>query len=57
MERFDAANEAGMQHIDTVIAQNPFPAYSLDVYYRKNIQYVLDESKLKGLSTFLQMIQ
>jgi chorismate dehydratase len=57
IERFDAANEAGLQHIDIVIAQNPFPAYSLDVYYNKNIQYVLDESKLKGLSTFLQMIQ
>jgi chorismate dehydratase len=57
IERFDAANEAGLQHIDTVIAQNHFPAYNLDVYYNKNIQYLLDDSKLIGLNTFLQMIQ
>lgn len=56
-ERFDAANEYGLRHIDTVIEQNPYPTYSLDVYYKKNIQYLLDESKLKGLNTFLQMIQ
>lgn len=54
---FNAANAAGLQHIDTVISQNPFPWYDLHTYYNENIQYILDDSKRKGLSTFLQMIQ
>ncbi len=54
---FNAANAAGLQHIDTVITQNPFPWYDLNTYYKENIQYLLDDSKRKGLSTFLQLIQ
>jgi len=57
INRFDAANEVGLLKIDSVIAQNPFPAYSLDTYYKKNIHYLLNDTKLKGLNTFLQMIQ
>lgn len=51
--KFNAANAEGLRHIDTVIAQNPFPWYDLNTYYRTNIIYLLDERKKKGLSTFL----
>lgn len=56
IKQFNAANAEGLQHIDEIIEQNPFPWYNLDTYYRENIQYVLDEKKREGLSTFLQMI-
>ena len=56
IEKFDAANAEGLQHIDEVIKANSFPWYDLDTYYRKNIKYELDDNKRKGLATFLEMI-
>lgn len=54
---FDAANAAGLEHIDTVVAQTPFPYYDLNIYYKENIRYQFDESKLKGLDLFLEWIK
>lgn len=54
--RFDAANAAGLAHIDAVVAENPFPAYDLQRYYRHNIQYELSAERRKGLERFLQEI-
>lgn len=53
---FDAANAEGLNSLDEIIRSTPFPDYSLDTYYRKNIKYQLDERKLKGLLMFLKMI-
>lgn len=57
LQQFDEANAAGLNHLEEVIAQNPFPWYDLGVYYRDNICYQLDDAKLAGLHTFLKMIQ
>lgn len=57
LARFNAANAEGLNHIDEVVAANPYPAYDLQTYYRQNIQYHLDESKLKGLAHFLELIR
>ncbi|RQO30992.1 hypothetical protein DBR32_09805 [Taibaiella sp. KBW10] len=57
IQQFGEANALGLQHIDAVIAENPFPEYSLDTYYRENIQYVLDEDKRKGLNLFLNYLK
>lgn len=57
IQKFSAANALGLQHIDEVIADNPFPEYSLDTYYRKNIRYQLDDNKRKGLELFLQYLK
>lgn len=54
--RFNAANAAGLNHLDEVIAQNPFPYYDLRTYYTDNIKYYLDADKRKGLDRFLEMI-
>ncbi len=53
---FDAANAAGLEMIDDVVDENPFPEYNLQTYYRNNIHYHLDAQKLKGLESFLEMI-
>ena len=50
---FNKANEYGLQHLDEVVRQNPFPDYDLHHYYTENIQYVLDDSKRAGLQQFL----
>lgn len=56
ISRFNAANAAGLQHLATVISQNPFPYYDLNTYYNDNIKYLLDERKKQGLSKFLNYL-
>lgn len=55
-DRFNAANAEGLKNIDTVIAENPYPWYDLNVYYKENIKYYLDDLKRKGLERFLEDI-
>lgn len=56
IKRFNAANGAGLSHLDEIIALNPFPYYDLRTYYTQNIRFFLDEEKKKGLAKFLQLI-
>ena len=56
VQAFDAANADGLKHIDDVVAANPYNTYDLHEYYTKNISYVLDEPKRKGLAKFLELI-
>ena len=55
--RFNAANAEGLKHMDTVIAENPFPHYDLHTYYTDNIKFQLDDQKKKGLAKFLELIK
>jgi chorismate dehydratase len=55
--RFNAANAEGLKHLDTIIAENPFPYYDLHTYYTKNIKFYLDDEKKKGLAKFLEMVR
>jgi chorismate dehydratase len=57
IKQFNEANASGLEHIDQVVEDNPFPDYDLQVYYRKNISYVLDEEKKKGLALFLEYLK
>ena len=50
---FNEANAEGLKHIDEVVAENPYPHYSLKTYYTENIHYYLDAEKKKGLELFL----
>ena len=54
--KFNAANAEGLTHMDTVIAANEIPYYSLRTYYTNNIKFYLDENKLAGMKRFLEMI-
>ncbi|MFA6056880.1 MAG: menaquinone biosynthesis protein [Taibaiella sp.] len=56
VKAFNEANASGLEHIDQVVADNPFPAYDLNIYYRQNINYILDEDKKKGLALFLEYL-
>jgi chorismate dehydratase len=56
VEDFNAANKIGVENIDLVIAQNQFPYYDSAVYFRQNINYVLDAEKRKGLDLFLNKL-
>lgn len=53
---FNKANALGLQHIEEVVAANPFPYYDLRFYYTRNIQYLLDAEKHKGLQHFWKLV-
>jgi chorismate dehydratase len=53
---FSRATAEGMDHIEEIVVQNTFDAYSLHQYYTRNIIYMLDENKLTGLKLFLQKL-
>ena len=54
--QFNKANEIGLDNLTEIITQNPYPAYDLNVYYKENIQYFIDEEKIKGLALFLEYL-
>lgn len=56
LEAFNKANATGLDHLDEVIAENPYPYYDLKTYYTENIHYYLDEEKKKGLALFLEKL-
>jgi chorismate dehydratase len=55
--QFNKAAGAGLQHLDTVIAENPCDLFDLRAYYTKHISYQLTDEKRKGLGLFLNKIQ
>jgi chorismate dehydratase len=57
IRRFNEANAAGLEHLEEVIAANPYPTYDLNTYYRENIRYYLGEEQKKGLERFLEYLK
>lgn len=57
IRRFNEANALGLWHIPEVIAENPYPHYDLEEYFTKNIDYVLDEEKRRGMMLFLEKVK
>jgi chorismate dehydratase len=53
IREFNAANKLGLQHIDRVVAENPYPVFDLHQYYTRHISYELTAEKRKGLEQFL----
>jgi chorismate dehydratase len=55
--KFNEANKNGLAHIDEVVAENQIDYYDLQVYYRENIQYNLNEENRRGLELFLEYLK
>jgi chorismate dehydratase len=53
---FDAANRAGLEAIDRVVAENPYPIFDLHAYFTRYLDYQLDSRKREGLAQFLQYL-
>ena len=56
IEAFDKANAMGLEHIDKIVAENPFPLFDLARYYKLHLSYKLDDKKKEGLAHFLRLI-
>lgn len=50
---FDEANSLGLQHLDEIVALNPFDLYDLRKYYTLHLSYKLDPLKQRGMERFL----
>jgi chorismate dehydratase len=57
ISEFNDANELGLNHLEEVIAENPYPFYDLKKYYTENISYHLTDEKRKGLALFLEKLK
>lgn len=53
---FNTANGYGVDHLEEVVAENPYETYDLKTYYTKNIAYQLTDDKRKGLALFLEKL-
>lgn len=53
---FEAANQAGLDDLESVIRQIPDPGFDLRRYYTQHISYHLDEAKLQGMRRFLSLL-
>ena len=56
IKNFNEATAEGLQHINEIVAANPFAEYDLHTYYTKNIDYNLDAEKQEALKRFLQYL-
>ena len=53
---FNEANALGLQHIDEIVANEPFDLYDLKKYYTLHLSYQLDERKRKAMLNFIDLI-
>jgi chorismate dehydratase len=56
VERFDRANEYGLQNVQEILNNTPPHIFDLRAYYSDFLSYELNEEKRKGLALFLQML-
>jgi chorismate dehydratase len=56
LNSFNEANEAGLNAIEAIVKDNPFPEFNLNEYYNKNISFHLNERKQEALKIFLNKI-
>lgn len=55
IKAFNEANALGLQHIDEIVAANPFELYDLKKYYSLHLSYRLDDNKRRGMEKFLEI--
>ena len=53
---FNRANALGVNDIEAILQNTQCDLYDLKKYYTKNISYLIDEQKQKGLDSFLKYI-
>ncbi|RYY81532.1 MAG: hypothetical protein EOO15_24300, partial [Chitinophagaceae bacterium] len=57
IQRFNEANAMGFEHLDEVVAENPYAHFPLYDYYTKYIDYRLDDQKRAALELFVEKVR
>lgn len=53
VKQFNAANGLGLNYIDEIAKANSIAEYDLATYYKKNLEYRIDEEKIKAVQFFI----
>ena len=53
---FNECNKYGIENLDEVIKHENISFYDLHYYYTKNISYLFNDEKKKGMNLFLEML-
>ena len=53
---FNLSIKDSLAQVDTIIESIDFPDYDLNIYFKENIDYILDDKKMEGLKLFLSKI-
>jgi len=56
IQNFNAANEYGLDHLDQVLAENPYQLFDLKTYYTHFIGYRLNDANKEGMASFFEKI-
>ncbi len=54
---FNISIKNSLAQVDTIIESIDFPEYHLNVYFKENIDYILDDQKRAGLNLFLSKLE
>jgi chorismate dehydratase len=54
---FNLSIKDSLVQVDTIIESIDFPDYDLNVYFKENIDYILDDQKRAGLNLFLSKLE
>ena len=54
---FSLCIKDSLSQVDTIIKSIDFPDYDLNIYFKENINYILDDQKIEGLQLFLSKIK
>jgi len=57
ISQFNVSIKASLGYIDKIVDSIEFPEYDLNVYFKENIDYKLDDKKRKGLNLFLSKLE
>jgi chorismate dehydratase len=57
ISQFNLSINNSLAQVDKIVDSIDFPDYDLNVYFKENIDYILDDQKRKGLNLFLSKIE
>jgi chorismate dehydratase len=57
ISQFNLSIKDSLAQVDTIIESIDFPDYDLNIYFKENIDYILDDKKRKGLNLFLSKLE
>jgi chorismate dehydratase len=57
VKQFNAANALGLDYIDEIAKSNSIVEYDLARYYKSNIDYRIDEEKIKAVQLFISKLK
>lgn len=57
IEKFDKSMQMGMDNLDLIVEEHPYPIFDLHDYYTRCIEYRISPEKKQALELFLQKIK